>query len=149
MKKIWAVFRKDVRIEFRTKDSLTSMLFFGIVVLVVFNFSIEALNDTVRSAIPGILWIAFMFSGTLGLNRLFAAETENVLHNAKEKMASKNLDMIVVNDVSKKDAGFDVDTNRVNFILKDGSNEELPLLSKEEVANRLLDKIKKIRKGIS
>lgn len=77
MKKIWAVFRKDVRIEFRTKDSLTSMLFFGIVVLVVFNFSIEALNDTVRSAIPGILWIAFMFSGTLGLNRLFAAETEN------------------------------------------------------------------------
>lgn len=77
MKKIWAVFRKDVRIEFRTKDSLTSMLFFGIVVLVVFNFAMEALNDTVRSAIPGVLWIAFMFSGTLGLNRLFAAETEN------------------------------------------------------------------------
>ncbi len=78
----------------------------------------------------------------------FAAETENVLDNAKEKMARKNLDMIVVNDVSRKDAGFDVDTNKVNFIFKDGSNEELPLLSKDEVANRLLDKIKSIRKGI-
>ncbi len=75
----------------------------------------------------------------------FAAETENVFDNAKEKMARKKLDMIVVNDVSKKDAGFDVDTNRVTFIFKDGSNEELPLLTKEEVANRLLDKIKSAR----
>jgi len=79
----------------------------------------------------------------------FAAETENVLDNAKEKMTRKNLDMIVVNDVSRKDAGFDVDTNKVNFIFKDGSNEELPLLSKEEVANHLLDKIKVIREGLS
>jgi phosphopantothenoylcysteine decarboxylase/phosphopantothenate--cysteine ligase len=75
----------------------------------------------------------------------FAAETENVFNNAKDKMSRKNLDMIVVNDVSKKDAGFDVDTNRVTFIYKDGSNEELPLLTKEEVANRLLDKIKILR----
>jgi len=77
----------------------------------------------------------------------FAAETENVLDNAKDKMTSKNLDMIVVNDVTRKDAGFDVDTNKVNFIFKDGSNEELPLLTKEDVANRLLDKIKLIREG--
>ena len=79
----------------------------------------------------------------------FAAETENVLDNAKDKMTRKNLDMIVVNDVSRKDAGFDVDTNKVNFIFKDGSNEELPLLTKEEVANQLLDKIKLIREGTS
>jgi phosphopantothenoylcysteine decarboxylase/phosphopantothenate--cysteine ligase len=78
----------------------------------------------------------------------FAAETENILDNAKEKIARKNLDMIVVNDVSRKDAGFDVDTNKVNFIFKDGSNEELPLLTKEEVANQLLDKIKLIRGDI-
>ena len=77
MKKLWTIFRKDVRIEFRTKDSLTSMLFFGIVVLVIFNFAFGALYTTVRSAIPGILWVAFTFSGTLGLNRLFAAEKEN------------------------------------------------------------------------
>ena len=75
----------------------------------------------------------------------FAAETENIIANAKEKMARKNLDMIVVNDVSRKDAGFDVDTNKVNIIFKDGSNEELPLLTKDEVANILLDKIKLIR----
>jgi phosphopantothenoylcysteine decarboxylase/phosphopantothenate--cysteine ligase len=77
----------------------------------------------------------------------FAAETENVLDNAMEKMIRKNLDMIVVNDVTRKDAGFDVDTNRVNFIYKDGSNEELPLLTKEEVANHLLDKIRLIRES--
>jgi phosphopantothenoylcysteine decarboxylase/phosphopantothenate--cysteine ligase len=77
----------------------------------------------------------------------FAAETENVLDNAKEKMTRKNLDMIVVNDVTRKDAGFDVDTNRVSFIFKDGSNEELPLLTKDEVADHLLDKIKSIREN--
>jgi heme exporter protein B len=77
MRKIWSIFRKDLLIEFRTKDSLTSMLFFGIVVLVIFNFSLGSLHDTIRPAVPGILWVAFTFSGTLGLNRLFAAEKEN------------------------------------------------------------------------
>lgn len=79
----------------------------------------------------------------------FAAETENIMDNAQEKIIKKNLDMIVVNDVSRKDAGFDVDTNKVNFIFRDGSNEELPLLSKDEVANRLLDKIKAIKEKTS
>jgi heme exporter protein B len=77
MYKIWAIFRKDLIIEFRTKDSLTSMLFFGIVVLVIFNFALGSLRETIRSAVPGVLWVAFTFSGTLGLNRLFAAEKEN------------------------------------------------------------------------
>ena len=77
MKKIWAIFRKDLLIELRTKDTLNSMLFFGIVVLVVFNFALESLRDSIRSAVPGILWIAFAFSGTLGLHRMFAAEKEN------------------------------------------------------------------------
>jgi heme exporter protein B len=77
MNKIWAIFRKDLLIELRTKDSLNSMLFFGVVVLVIFNFAMESLRDSVRSAVPGILWVAFAFSGTLGLNRMFAAEKEN------------------------------------------------------------------------
>jgi len=77
MKKIWAIFRKDMLIEFRTKDSLNSMLFFGVVVLVIFNFALGSLHDSLRSAAPGILWVAFAFSGTLGLNRVFAAEKEN------------------------------------------------------------------------
>jgi heme exporter protein B len=77
MKKIWAIFRKDLLIELRTKDSLISMLFFGIIVLAIFNFALESLRESIRSAVPGILWVAFAFSGTLGLNRTFAAEKEN------------------------------------------------------------------------
>jgi len=64
-------------IELRTKDTLNSMLFFGVVVLVIFNFSLESLRESIRPAVPGILWVAFAFSGTLGLNRMFAAEKEN------------------------------------------------------------------------
>ncbi len=75
--KIWAVFQKDLLVELRTKDSLNAMLFFGIVVLVVFNFTLEPVRESVRLAVPGVLWVAFAFSGTLGLNRMFAAEKEN------------------------------------------------------------------------
>jgi heme exporter protein B len=75
--KIWAVFRKDLLIELRTKDSINAMLFFGIVVLVVFNFALASARETIREIVPGVLWVAFVFSGTLGLNRMFAAEKEN------------------------------------------------------------------------
>jgi heme exporter protein B len=75
--KVWAVFRKDLLIELRTKDSLNAMLFFGIVVLVVFNFALESARNAIREAVPGVLWVAFVFSGTLGLNRIFASEKEN------------------------------------------------------------------------
>jgi len=75
--KVWAVFRKDLLLELRTKDSLNAMLFFGIVVLVIFNFALEPVRDEVRAAVPGVLWVAFAFSGTLGLNRMFASEKEN------------------------------------------------------------------------
>ncbi len=76
--RIWAIFRKDLLIELRTKDSLNAMLFFGIVVLVVFSFSLQSMtSDAIRTAVPGVLWVAFAFSGTLGLNRMFAAEKEN------------------------------------------------------------------------
>ena len=77
MDKIWAILRKDLIIELRTKDSFNSMLFFGIVILVIFNFALESLRDSAPSAVPGILWASFAFSGTLGLNRVFAAEKEN------------------------------------------------------------------------
>jgi len=77
MKKVWAILRKDLLIEFRTKDSLNSMLFFGIVVLIVFNFALKSFEDNVPSVVPGILWVAFAFSATLGLNRIFAVEREN------------------------------------------------------------------------
>jgi len=76
MTKIWAVFRKDLLIELRTKDTLNSMLFFGVVVLVVFSFAMESLRDSMRAAVPGILWVAFTFSGMLGLNRSFIQEKD-------------------------------------------------------------------------
>jgi len=77
MGKIWAIFQKDLLVELRTKDSLNAMLFFGIVVLVIFNFALESVRDSIRLAAPGVLWVSFAFSGTLGLNRMFAAEKEN------------------------------------------------------------------------
>jgi len=71
----------------------------------------------------------------------FAAESENLLMNAQIKMTRKNLDMIVANDISKKDSGFEVDANQVTFLLKDGSKETLPLLPKNEVAEHIIQKI--------
>jgi phosphopantothenoylcysteine decarboxylase/phosphopantothenate--cysteine ligase len=71
----------------------------------------------------------------------FAAETEDLLANARSKLQRKKLDMIVANDVTATDAGFAVDTNRVTLLMADGSVEELPLMSKTEVAGAILDKV--------
>ena len=74
----------------------------------------------------------------------FAAETENVSDNAKEKLHSKKLDAIVANDVSREDAGFDTATNKIAIITADNA-VELPLMTKGEAADRILDAIVKIR----
>lgn len=71
----------------------------------------------------------------------FAAETEDLLANAAKKLTAKRLDLICANDVSAPDAGFGVDTNRVTILDAQGGVEELPLLSKYEVAQRLLDRV--------
>lgn len=71
----------------------------------------------------------------------FAAETQDVIAYAKEKLEKKNLDLIVANDVSANDAGFDVDTNRVVILSKDGEMEEVSLRSKREVAHIILEKL--------
>ena len=76
----------------------------------------------------------------------FAAETENLLPNARRKLEEKKLDLLVANDVSLPGAGFQVDTNIVKFIDPAGRVEELPLMSKEEMADRLLDRIIQMRK---
>ena len=73
----------------------------------------------------------------------FALETENEEANAEKKLAEKNLDMIVLNSLRDKGAGFAVDTNKVTLI-GTSSREELPLLSKVEVAERIADKIEKL-----
>jgi phosphopantothenoylcysteine decarboxylase/phosphopantothenate--cysteine ligase len=80
----------------------------------------------------------------------FAAETNDVLANAREKLTAKNLDMIVANDVSRSDAGFDSEANAVTILLNGQSVPiELPLMSKIEVANRILDEIVKLRRRAS
>ena len=79
----------------------------------------------------------------------FAAETNDVLENAKEKLIRKNCDLIVANDLLAEGAGFAGDTNIVTLIDKTGTCEQLPLLSKQEVANTILDRIMKLLKGIN
>jgi phosphopantothenoylcysteine decarboxylase/phosphopantothenate--cysteine ligase len=68
----------------------------------------------------------------------FAAETRNLVAQARSKPYAASLDLIVANDVSAPDAGFDVDTNRVTFLWPDGRTDPLPLLTKREVADRIL-----------
>ncbi len=71
----------------------------------------------------------------------FAAETEDLLKNARKKLVEKRLAFICANDVSAPDAGFAVDTNRITILFQDGRQEELPLMSKREVAEKILDRV--------
>lgn len=74
----------------------------------------------------------------------FAAETEDLDKHAEQKLAEKNLDIIVGNIIGYPDSGFGTDTNRVTLFYKDGSKENLPRMPKDDVANILLDRILKI-----
>ena len=74
----------------------------------------------------------------------FAMESEDLIKNAKAKMLAKNMDLIVANDVKQKDAGFQSDTNIVKILDRDGGIEELPLMDKMDVADRILDRAKMI-----
>ncbi len=69
----------------------------------------------------------------------FAAESRELLENASEKLKSKGLDFIAANDISAKDAGFAVDTNRITLLFADGTKEVLPLMSKAEVAEKIIE----------
>jgi phosphopantothenoylcysteine decarboxylase/phosphopantothenate--cysteine ligase len=77
----------------------------------------------------------------------FAAETENLLQNARGKLKEKNLDLIVANDVTLPGAGFNVDTNIVKILDRSGKVEELPLMTKEDLADRILDRVVPLRKS--
>ena len=77
LKKVWTIFDKDFLTERRTKESFSAMFVFGVLVLVIFNFTMNPDTEQTLQIGPGILWVAFTFAGTLGLNRAFAAESEN------------------------------------------------------------------------
>lgn len=76
----------------------------------------------------------------------FAAETENVAENARKKLAQKNADLIVANDVSAEGAGFDSETNVVTMFSRDGRDLPLPRLTKAEVGHRILDEALRLRR---
>jgi len=71
----------------------------------------------------------------------FAAESEDVVANARKKLEKKKLDLIVANDITDPNSAFGGDTNKVTIIDKQGKIESLPLLSKREVADKILDRM--------
>jgi len=71
----------------------------------------------------------------------FAAESRDLLANAVEKLKSKKLELIVANDISSRDAGFAVENNRVTLLFPNGKKEALPLMSKAEVAERVIQHV--------
>ena len=77
----------------------------------------------------------------------FAAETQDLIANAQKKLANKGLDIIVANDVTFKNSGFGSEANKVTILKKDGKPEDLPLMSKREVAEKILDNVSKLLKG--
>jgi phosphopantothenoylcysteine decarboxylase/phosphopantothenate--cysteine ligase len=74
----------------------------------------------------------------------FKAETQNLVSNAKEKLYKTNLDLIVANDVTLEGSGFGTDTNKVVIINRKGEQEDLPMMTKREVADKILDRVVKL-----
>ena len=72
-----AILWKDLLNEYRTRDALTSMLLFGLLVILTFHFAFEPDSLETQKFAPGLLWTTFIFAGLLGLNRAFASEREN------------------------------------------------------------------------
>jgi len=117
--------RADQKIK-KSQDSITLIL----------ERTPDVLSQVAASRANGMLVIGF------------AAETENVLDNAREKLRVKGLDAIVANDVTRQGSGFDSATNAITIITKDNSDPlVLPVMSKSEAANRILDVIVKLRLG--
>src|SRR5258708_17540797 len=78
----------------------------------------------------------------------FAAETDHVAENARKKLSAKNADLIVANDVTAEGAGFDHDTHIVTLFSRDGRDLALPKMSKNEVAQRILDEVVRLCGGL-
>jgi phosphopantothenoylcysteine decarboxylase/phosphopantothenate--cysteine ligase len=76
----------------------------------------------------------------------FAAESEDIVANAKQKLEKKQLDLIVANDITDAESGFGSDTNKVTLIDRNGKIDSLPLLSKREVADKILDEVVQLMK---
>jgi phosphopantothenoylcysteine decarboxylase/phosphopantothenate--cysteine ligase len=99
--------------------------------------------------ILSVVAVRWAGSGTPRVVVGFAAESEDLIENARAKLKAKNLDLIVANDITAPDAGFASETNRVVIVDREGGVEELPLMSKAAVAEAVLDRILAIQPSSS
>jgi heme exporter protein B len=76
LRKVLAIVQKDVAVELSTKEMLSSMFVFALLVIVIFSFAFELRVENVRQVAPGVLWVTFVFAGMLGLNRSFVLEKD-------------------------------------------------------------------------
>jgi heme exporter protein B len=77
LRTVYLLFAKDVLVELRSRETFTTMLFFGVVILFLFHFSLNPERENTALLAPGLLWLAFMFTGVLGLGRSFQSEQTN------------------------------------------------------------------------
>jgi heme exporter protein B len=77
LKIIWNIFAKDLRVEWRNRETLASMCVFGLLIVFLFNFAFESAREETLRLLPAVLWVAIAFAGVLGFNRSFASEREN------------------------------------------------------------------------
>ncbi len=77
LKVIWAIFLKDLRVEWRNRETLASMCVFGLLIIFLFNFAFESAREETLRLLPAVLWVAIAFAGVLGFNRSFSYEREN------------------------------------------------------------------------
>ena len=74
--KVFCIAFRDMKMELRSKEKISSMMIFSLLVMVIFNFAFDPGAEYVKEVAPGILWVALIFSATLGLNKTFAAEKD-------------------------------------------------------------------------
>ena len=104
----------------------------------------KGIPELTLEATPDILEAVAELKSTHGYPQVivgFAAESQDLLHNARKKLEEKQLELVVANDISALDAGFAVDTNRVTILDAGGGEEELPLMSKSDVAQTVLERV--------
>ena len=77
LKTIYWVVWKDLVSEWRTRETISSMLFFALIVILVFSFSFAMDQDAARQLIAGIIWVAFTFTGIIGIGKAFTSELKN------------------------------------------------------------------------
>lgn len=86
MKPLWeatfTTLKKDIRLEWRSKDALNAMLFFSMLVVVIFAFSFDPLSEESRHIVGGLIWVAFLFAAIVALNQTWARELRNQVLDA-------------------------------------------------------------------